>query len=275
MNYDLCDHGVVFRRYGIACIDSAIHSDAVSSGKQQIRDLSGARHEMLLGDLGIDTALYGMTLEHDVLLTEAKLLPGCYSYLLHQKIRSGFHFRNPVLNLDTGIHLHEIVLPALIHDELNGTGTVVVNSLCSQSRIPVHPFPGLIADGRRRRLLYKLLVITLHRTVAFPQGHNITELIPYELDLNVTRMNHQLLDIHGVIAEGIGGLTLGSIEGILEILRREAFTHASSTAAGACLYHHRKAYLLRFLHGKCRIKNRFLCSRHHRHPCRHHHLSGS
>ena len=118
-------------------------------------------------------------------------------------------------------------------------------------------------------------MITLYRTVTFPQGHNITELIPNELDLYVTRMNHQLLDIHGIIAEGIGGLTLGSIEGILKILGREAFTHASSSAAGACLYHHRKANLLRFLHGKCRIKNRFLCSRHHRHPCRHHHLSGS
>ena len=85
---------------------------------------------------------------------------------------------------------------------------------------------------------------SLYRTVPFTQVDHIAIGVRQDLDLDVLRVLHVLLDIHGIIAEGLPGLKLGSQEHLLELLLAVRYPHALSAAAKGCLYHDGIAYLL-------------------------------
>ena len=51
-----------------------------------------------------------------------------YFYLFFDQIKIDHFFRYTMFYLDTGIHFHEIEIAVLIHQELNGTNTFIINS---------------------------------------------------------------------------------------------------------------------------------------------------
>jgi hypothetical protein len=55
---------------------------------------------------------------------------------------------------------------------------------------------------RGRRLFHQFLVAPLHRAVAFPQVDVVSVGVGDQLDFDVTRTFHELLDVDGAVVEG-------------------------------------------------------------------------
>ena len=179
-----------------------------------------------------------------------------------------------MLHLDPGIHLHEIIGSFRIKDELHGSRICIVYRPRRQDRVPVHGIADLIIDGRRGRLLDQLLMVSLDRTVTLAQRHHVAELVRHDLDLHMARVLDEPLDIHGIVAECIGGFPLGHVELKFKLVRGLRHAHAFAAAAGRRLDHHRIADLLRQLHAGLRVIHRFFRTRHDRYAGLHHGLAG-
>ena len=72
----------------------------------------------------------------DVALLESQLLPGRDAYLPLDQVESGDHFGDRVLDLQSGVHLHEEELVRAVgqNDELDGAGTGVVDAASGIAR---------------------------------------------------------------------------------------------------------------------------------------------
>ena len=93
-----------------------------------------------------------------------------------------------MLDLDAGVHLHEVEGAVLVEQELDRAGRVVADGRGQLDRGFAHLLAQLGRDGRRRRLLDQLLVAALHGAVALAQVHDVAVLVAEDLDLDVPRV---------------------------------------------------------------------------------------
>jgi hypothetical protein len=68
--------------------------------------------------LSVDPALYSMPVYLNIVLPERQFLAAGYQYLLFDKIDARHQLRYRVLDLDSGIHLHKIIIFVGIDKEL-------------------------------------------------------------------------------------------------------------------------------------------------------------
>ena len=71
---------------------------------------------------------------------------------------------------------------------------------------PLPPPPHLRCEHRAGRLLQQLLVPALDGAVTLPQVHHVPVLVRQHLELDVTRVGHSALNVHGAVAKGGLGL---------------------------------------------------------------------
>ena len=96
-------------------------------------DAAGRRLEIARRIFRVDATLDHVSAQLDRRL-HGKLVAARDANLLLHQIHSGEHLRHRVLDLDAGIHFHEVERLVFVEEHLDGTGTDVVDRLRSLYR---------------------------------------------------------------------------------------------------------------------------------------------
>ena len=122
-----------------------------------------------------------------VALEAERLAGGDPDLLLHQ-VEAGHHLGDRMLDLDPGVHLHEVEAT-----RRRRAGTRWCRRRRSRCRrrartaaSPIRPRSSAVERGARA-LLDQLLVAALHRAVALAQVHHLAVAVAHDLDLDVPR----------------------------------------------------------------------------------------
>ena len=103
---DLGDHGVVVRRDLIPLGDAGVDPDARAGRRAKPTDVAGGRRELAVGVFGVQAGLDGMTgcgrrVAGDALAASDRDLE-------LDQVEAGRELGHGVLDLETGVHLHEV-----------------------------------------------------------------------------------------------------------------------------------------------------------------------
>ena len=145
--------------------------------------------------------------------------------------------RDGMLDLQARVHLQEEERAVLAGDELHRAGAVVAHGLGQRDGLLAHGLARLLVEQRRGRLLDHLLVAALDGAFALAQVDHVPVLVAQHLDLDVARVDDELLDEHAIVAEARLGLRAGRPEPLLGLLGVEGDAHALAAAAGRGLDH--------------------------------------
>jgi len=204
MDDELGDHRVVVREDLVLVVDGAVDPDPHSTGCMVAVDLAGEGGK-LEGILGVDAALDGVAGDLDVGLFEAQRDSGGATNLFLDDIDAGDHFGDRVLDLNAGVHLHEIEVSAFVEEELDGADAGIVDSLGGGHGGGPHLFPELGGQDGAGSLLEEFLMTPLDGTVALAEMDNIAVFVGHDLNLDVTGALAILFDVDVGIAEaGLG-----------------------------------------------------------------------
>ena len=125
---ELGDHRVVVRRHGVAGIDVGIHAHALAAGGIPEIDGAGAGGEVVEGILGIDAALDGVAARGGFQHVVGERLAGGDADLLLDELAAHDFLGDRVLDLDPGVHFHEIEILGLFIDEVfDGAGVLIAD----------------------------------------------------------------------------------------------------------------------------------------------------
>src|SRR5574344_645714 len=106
-----------------------------------------------------------------------------------------------MLQLQTCIHFQEIILMMFGDQKLNGTGSFVVDSLCSGNCFHSHLLTNSLVDEWRRTFFYYFLISSLNRTLPFTKMNNVSVLVTQNLEFNVVWLFHELLQVNRVVTK--------------------------------------------------------------------------
>src|SRR6266540_1514221 len=177
---------VVVRLHLVLLVRHRVDADAVPARLMVTRDLPRRRRE---GHriLCVDAALDGVRARHDRVLGALERLAGGEPDLLPEEVEAIDLLGHRVLDLDPGVHLHEVVAPVLVHEELDRAHVVVGDLPHGSESDLAHLSPQRGRDGRRRRLLEELLVPPLHGALALAEMDDVAVLVGHDLQLDVAR----------------------------------------------------------------------------------------
>ena len=249
---ELDEEGVVVGGDLEALVADAIETDAVAGGLAVAEDDAGVGLEVVGGVLSGDTGLDGVAVGLDLVLGEAELLEGVAGGDLElglHDIDAGDLLGDGVLDLDSGVHLHEVVATLLVDKELDGTGVSVVEGLAevdgglgdAVAQLGVEVVGGGVLDD--------LLVAALHGAVTLVEVDDVAGAITEDLDLDVAGLFDVALDEDGAVAEGVEGLTGSECEAVLEVLHLGDHSHTLATTTEGGLDDDGEADLLAALLG--------------------------
>ena len=195
------------------------------------------------GILGVDAGFDGMPGHRDVVLRDRQLLARGDAHLQFDEVDAGDHFGDRMLDLQTGVHLHEeeLVGPVGGHDELDGARAGVVDAARGIAGRSADPRPRRRVQQRRRRLLDHLLVASLQAAFAFAEMDDVAVAVGEHLDLDVAGVQHESLEEQGVVAECRAGLAPRTDQRGRQVRRFVHDPHALAAAAGRRLHQHRIA----------------------------------
>ena len=111
-----------------------------------------------------------------------------------------------MLDLDAGVHLHEVEVLLVIDQELQRAGVLVFDRVRQLDRGAAHRLAHGGGDEGRRRFLQQLLVAALDGAVALADVDDLAELVGQDLKFDVVRILDQLLKIERAVVEGLLGL---------------------------------------------------------------------
>ena len=211
------NHGVIINGNCHALLETIVYAHAVT-----LRPYVGFQRtyvgQKIVGRVfGINTYLHGMTLYFQVFLLNSQGFTfGHVDHLLNQ-IYARDELRNGVLYLKAGVHFQEIKIQIGIHDELDGTGSVVAaGPRHINGRLP-HCLPDFRRENGRRGFFYHFLIPPLNRTFALEKMNNVAVLVAQYLNLNVPGRGHVLLDKDRPIAKRRDGFAHGTVHLLVEI----------------------------------------------------------
>ena len=239
---DLHQQGVIVRGDdGAHAHVAAVQTDAEAAGGVVGGDLAVIGGEVVGGILGGDAALDGVAVEVDILLLRqadlraAEGIARRHQQLGADDIHAGDHLGDGVLHLDTGVHLDEIVVAGLVHQELHRTGADVVDGLGDLHRVLPQGLHRLLRDGPGGGVLHHLLIPALEGAVTLAQMVDVAVLIGKDLHLDMLGLHQVLLDEDVAAAEGLFRLAVDQLIGGLDLLGLVAAAHAAAAAAGSGL----------------------------------------
>src|SRR2546430_15976739 len=102
------------------------------------------RPEVVKWVFGIDAALDGVAFEVKLLLTEPKRFAHGDHDLLLDQIDTGYFLSNGMFDLNALVHLQKVIIPVIVHDELDGAGIRVMCRFGDAHRCFAHPFAQLL-----------------------------------------------------------------------------------------------------------------------------------
>ena len=154
-----------------------------------------------LGILRVNSALYGMAAQHDVVLHQPQRRAGGDADLLAHQIEPGDRFRHRVLDLQAGVHFDEVEL-AVLKQELDRADAAIAQRTHGIGDLFADLAPLRFVEGRGRGLFQHFLMTSLQRAVAFAQMHDIAVVVGQDLNLDVTRVVEVFLQVQRVVAKG-------------------------------------------------------------------------
>jgi len=144
-------------------------------------------------------------------------MAGSHFQLPFDQVKASHFFSDTVLNLEAGVHLHEVELVRVsVKDEFNRTSVGVVHGLgCGNGGI-AHLLSKSFADIGRR-FLNNLLMASLNGAVSLVHVDVISMFVSENLELDMPGVGHELLNDHVVVAESSHGFSLSSFECFIEV----------------------------------------------------------
>ena len=267
MHDQLGDHRVVVDTDKIAATHPGVDAHAGAVFRQfEIKNPARGRHEVALRRFSIDARLDGVALAADFGLPERQRLTRGDAQLPLDQILPGDHFGDRVLDLQAGVHFHEVKAAVLVQQELDRTGADIVDRPGAIGRRGTHALPQIRAEPRRGRLFEDFLMAALDRTVALEQVHAITLGIGEDLQFDVARPGQVAFDQYLVVAETGAGLASRRNQRGRKLLRVLDQAHALAPAAGAGLDQLRVTDAFGFLTEPGVILVRIMITGHQRHP---------
>src|SRR5580692_4951471 len=206
---DLGNHGIIIRGYRIARIRMTVDPDTMPPRLMQHIDPARRRPEIIIGVLSVDPAFDGVPLRF--VIQPADRLARRYLYLFFDQIEIRDFLRHAMLYLDTRIHLHEVEIAMLVHQEFNGAHTLIIDRRSGLDGSLTHAATQFLRHERRRRFFHQLLVTTLDAAIPFTEMTYPSILVTRYLYFNMPRLFHEFLHVNPVILKGCARLGLGRI----------------------------------------------------------------
>ena len=239
---DFHQQAVVVGRDDRTAVDVAsVKTDAVSAGTAVGCHLSSVRGKVVLRVLGGDTALEGEATGGDILLLRdaddgmAELFPHGHQNLGANQVDAGGNLGDGVLHLDAGVHLDEIVIVVLVHQELHRSHADVAHFLGQLHGLVPQLLQGCLWNGEGRGEFHHLLIAALEGAVTLVEVDDVAVAVRQNLHLDVLWLHQELLHEDGGIAEGLAGLLCHQLEGLAHLLVVGAGAHSPPAAAGCRL----------------------------------------
>ena len=140
-------------------------------------------------------------------------------------------FLTYMLDLYSRVHLHEVVIAVLIHEEFHRTRVPVLVHREQPTRIAEYILPGLAGQSRGGCRLYHLLMPTLDGAIPIVQVHDVSGAIPQALHLDVTGTIDVLLHEAPAVPERVEGLVAREAEHGVHVVGRGHDAYAPSPPA--------------------------------------------
>jgi len=235
---DLGDHGIVVRRDRVPGVGVGIDANASSTGGIVKIDVAWAGLEIFLWILSINTALDGVATRLGVDDMGAEMFAcGDLNLVLHE-IASVDFFGDRVFDLDACVHFHEVEIPVVVDEILDGTGILISDAFAELDRGIAHLFAKLGGHERGGAFLHDLLVAALQRAIALTEVHDAAVLVAEDLELNVVGIDDELLDVNGTVTESFFGLHASSVVALNEAALVAGDAHAATSTTGDGFDHH-------------------------------------
>ena len=150
--------------------------------------------------------------------------------LKRHQVHAGHELRDGMLHLEARVHLQEVEVAVVVHQELDRPCVRVAGLLGQSQRGFPDPGAEIGVDHRGRRLLDQFLVPPLQRAVAFGQERKGAPRVREHLGLDVVRPFEIPLQIHLGAAE-VGARFAGrALQRFLKFLARLHDAHALAAA---------------------------------------------
>ncbi len=144
-----------------------------------------------------------------------------------------------MLDLNARVDLDKVNPVQLrVHQKFDGAHVVVAHGPADAQRVLVEQMPLMVGQIQGRRHLHHLLKPPLHRAVALVEVHQVAVLVAHELHLNVLGALDELLQKHGIVAEGIERLVARLEEALFQLLIVADDAHSPTPPAAGGLQHH-------------------------------------
>src|SRR6185437_17155769 len=132
----------------------------------EAREAATGGQKARLGLLGIQARLDGVAVRVDLRLRERQRLARRDAQLPFQQVHAADHLRDGVLDLDTGVHLDEVVPAPGIEQELHRARADVADGARRLAGRAGQGASLCLAEARRACLLDDFLMASLRRAVA-------------------------------------------------------------------------------------------------------------
>ncbi|SAK97737.1 hypothetical protein AWB75_07144 [Caballeronia catudaia] len=143
-----------------------------------------------------------------------------------------------MLDLQARVHLHEVELAVLRHDELDRARADIIHRARRRDRGFAHRAAGFIGETGSGRFFQHLLMAALHRAIAIEEIHRVAVLVGENLHFDVPRTQQVLFDQHAIVAEARRRLALARRQRGREVLALLDDAHALAAAARARFQQH-------------------------------------
>ncbi len=170
----------------------------------------------------------------------------CHEDLRAHQINARDPLGNGVFDLDAGVHLDEIILAALIHEELQRAGVYVFDVFGDFHGVRADLFAQLLGHRPCRREFHDLLVAPLQGAVALAKMVAVAVFIRKHLHFDVLWLNKEFFDEDIAAAEGFFRLGTNQLKCGDDLLLAVAAAHTASAAAGCGLENDGEAVFLGF-----------------------------
>src|SRR3990172_6593788 len=140
-----------------------------------------------------------------------------------------------MFNMKTCVNLQKVEFPLLVHKKLDGPGIQVVYGARRLASHISHLLAQFGVKEGRRRFLEQFLVAALQGALTLTEVNHSAMAVGQDLELDVTGVQQQLLEIDVSVAKGRLGLTTGGVQKTGQVLRSLDFAHPFPAPACGCL----------------------------------------
>ncbi len=183
--------------------------------------------------LGVDAAFDGVAPNLEFRRQNgAEALAGGDAQLRLDQVDAGDGFGHRVLHLDARVHLDEVELAVLIHQEFDGAGVLIADFGEATAQGPADLLAHLGRDLQRGRLFDQFLMAALDGAFALKERGDVAVLVGQDLELDVARLLNEFFHVEFAVAEGVGRLGRRGMEKIGQFFGGAHDAHAASAAAG-------------------------------------------